>query len=191
MGSPVSLLIARAARGDLAATAELARTFHPSIRRYVHSRLGGALRRRVDTDDVCQSALHAILCSLSTFRFEGEGQLMSWLNTIAEQKVRNAARHHRAQRRDPLRERPLDQAEKMKQEGTSPTQHAVREEVIRSVHEAIEGLPELQRQVVRLHSFEGKSFREIAETLKLADKSSARRLFLAALARIGQLMDGA
>lgn len=186
----VSILVARAARGDPRATEELARRYDPPLRRFVHRRIGPDLRSRVDTDDICQSAFFAAFESLPNFRFRGERPFLSWLSSIAEQKIRNAGRRHRALRRDARRDRALEHAREMPTAGTSPTQGATRSETVRGIRAALEELPPREREVVRLHSFDGRSFREIAEELDLADKSTARRIFLDALKRIGHLLDG-
>lgn len=186
----VSMLVARAARGDARATEELARRYDAPLRRFVHRRIGPDLRARVDTDDICQSALFAAFESLPKFEFKGERPFVGWLSSIAEQKIRNAGRRHRALRRDARRERTLEHAREVVTPGTSPTQGATRSETVRGIRTALEELPPREREVVRLHSFDGLSFREIADELGLADKSTARRIFLDALKRIGHLLDG-
>jgi len=182
-------LVRRAGRGDERAAEEITRRCGAPVRRIVRRRLGREIRSRVDTEDILQSAFLTALGALRDFRYEGERAFVGWISTIAEQKIRNAARHHRAALRDVRRQRPLSGGARVPDDGTSPTQGAVRGEIVRDIRQAVEKLPERQRSVVLLHSFEGRSFPDIAERLGLTDKSAARRLFQRALRELGNLMD--
>ena len=52
------------------------------------------------------------------------------------------------------------------------------------VRKAVAALPDLERRVVELHSFEGLSLREVAEQLGLSGKKAAHDAFRRALRKM-------
>lgn len=181
-------LLRRVAAGDRAATNELAARYEAPVRNAIHRRLGASLRVRVDTDDLFQSTIFAAVQELPHFEFVNEKAFLGWLTTIAEWRVRKAARHHRAGKRDVRQERPLGEVHDVAGAGTTPTQGAVRREIADSVRRAVTHLEPPDRRIVELHSFEGLGFREVAERLGLADKDAARYRFQRALKSIGAIL---
>jgi RNA polymerase sigma factor (sigma-70 family) len=127
----------------------------------------------------------AAIEAFSGLEYRGEKAMVGWLTVIAERKIRSAARHHHADRRDFRRELPLEDARGVAGDGTSPTQGAVRGELVEGIHKAVAMLPAPYRDVVRLHTFEGLGFSEVAKIVGLQDKSAARRAFHRALRMIG------
>jgi RNA polymerase sigma factor (sigma-70 family) len=182
--------IRKAAAGDHDSAARLARHYEGSLRGIIRPRLGAELRSRVDSDDIFQSAIMAAINSLSGLEYHGERAMVGWLTVIADRKIRSAARHHRAHRRDFRRELPLDDARGVEGGGTSPTKGAARGELVEGIHRAVGKLPEPYRAVVRLHSFEGLGFSEVARIVGLRDKSAARRAFQRALRMMGDPLGG-
>lgn len=177
-------LLRQAAAGDEEAANELARRYESVVRAAIRPRLGPELRARLDTEDILQSTLTASLEDLARLDYRGEKAFLGWLCRVAEHRVLDAARRHRAARRDLRRERPLAPGDDLPGRGTSPSQAAVRGERARGLHEAVSRLPDEERRVVELHSFEGLGFREVAERLGLKDKERARYLFRCALRRM-------
>lgn len=182
-------LVRRAQAGDREAAGELLSRYEGRVRASIRRRLGPDLRQRVDTDDIFQSTIAASLDGLEGFRYEGEQALIAWLTAVAERRLISVARRHRAEKRDVGRESPLRAAEAIPGERTSPTQGVVRGEARESVKQAVSRLPQQQRRVVEMRSFEGLTFREIAERLELSDRHAARDLFRAALKKMGDLLD--
>lgn len=189
-GEDVQDLVRRAAAGDAEAAGELARRYEGRVKASIRRRLGSALRARVDTDDLFQSTIAASLADLQGFRFEGEKAFVGWLTQVAERRIQDAARFHGAARRDVGREGPLPEDDLLLGGRTSPTQGAVRGESTAGLRRAMEVLPEVERRVVELHSFQGMGFREVAEAVGLADKNAARHLFQKALRRMEDWLDG-
>jgi RNA polymerase sigma-70 factor (ECF subfamily) len=181
-------LIERAAAGDDDAAGELATRYEGRVRATIRRRLGPELRARVETDDIFQTSFFAALGDLTGFRYQGEAAFVRWLSTVAERKMLMTARRHRAGKRDLRLEWPLDGVGEMPGQLTSPTQGAVRGEMKAGIRQAVAELPEPDRQVVELHSFEGLGFREVAERLGLADKNAARHIFQRALKKMGDLL---
>jgi RNA polymerase sigma-70 factor (ECF subfamily) len=182
-------LLRRAATGDRQAAGDLARRYEVRVKELIHRRLGPDVRARVDTDDLYQSTITTALDDLSGFHYEGEKALIGWLYAIAERRILMAVRRHRAAKRDLRREQVLHDPDEIPGARTSPSRAAVRGEMTRGLRNAMAQLEEPERSVVRLHSFEGLGFADVAERLGLPGKSSARHVFQRALKRMGELLE--
>jgi RNA polymerase sigma-70 factor (ECF subfamily) len=96
-------LIDRVRRGDGRAAEELVRRYEPAIRRTVRARLrGSALRRLLDSVDVCQSVLASFFVRAALGRYElgTPEQLLQLLTSMAHHKLTSHARRQGAQCRD-------------------------------------------------------------------------------------------
>ncbi len=181
-------LIRRARDGEGEALGELTRRYEPKIRRAIRRRLAADLHQRVDTDDVFQSTVALSLQALQGFRYEGEKAFEAWLTRMAERRLLDAARRHRAGMRDVRRQQPLEAAAARPASLTSPTQGAVRSEFGAKIQDAVAHLDDLERRVVELRSYENRSFRAIAEEMELPGKDAARSLYQRALKKMGDLV---
>lgn len=190
MEKDVQHLLARAASGDREAAGEALRLFESPLRASIQHSLGRNLRRRVDPEDVYQSTMALALKDLNRVDYQGDPAFLGWLRAIAEHRILEVARRHGAAKRDLRKDRPLEAAGQTPSTGTSPTQGAVRGEIRSRLSEAVAMLPEPERHVVELHSYEGLSFVQVSERLGLKGRSSARSLFQKALHRMGDLLDG-
>ncbi|MHC4342970.1 MAG: sigma-70 family RNA polymerase sigma factor [Planctomycetota bacterium] len=188
-GADLEDLLRRAAAGDRQAAGKLARRYEAPLRAAIHRRLGPDLHAKVDTDDIFQSTIFESVQDLGGFRYRGEQAFLGWLTTLAERRIRDKARYHRAGKRDQRREHPLPAESELAGERTTPTQGAVRAELTEQLREAMAQLPDADRQIVELHSFQGLGFKEVAERLGLADKNAARYAFQRALNRIEELLE--
>jgi len=95
--------LVRAARaGDDAAATRLVREYESELRRYVRFRMTHpGVRRLLDSLDVCQSVLAAFFVQLQGGQLDLErpAQLFRLLAVMAENKVKDKVRRHRAARR--------------------------------------------------------------------------------------------
>lgn len=182
-------LVHRAQQGDREAAGELIRRYGDRIRAAIRQRLAPRFRRRFDTEDVFQSALAVSLEDLQGIRYEGEKAFVAWLTTVAERRLLGNIRKHRAERRDVAREHTQGAAADVTAGLTSPTRGAERAEVKVAIDEAVARLPRAEQQVIRLRSYEGLSFSEVAGVMGLSNKHAARDLFLRALKRMGELVE--
>lgn len=187
----VENLVRRAAEGDEAAARELAHRYERQLRSTIHSGIGRDLRPRVGTSDVLQSTMLAALGQLDRFEYRSEPAFLSWLNAIAERKLLMAARFHSARKRDVRRERLRTVEPPQPANQPSPSQGAVQAEFTQLVQNAVLRLPSLERRVVQLHSFEGRSFARVAEELGLSGHARARYVFQRALKLLGRMLDDA
>src|SRR2546425_4632263 len=99
-------LIERVRTRDEQAAAELVRLYEPTIRMAIRVRLSDpALRRLLDSMDICQSVLanFFVRAASGQFQLETADQLVKLLVTMARNKLTNYALQQRAARRDQRR----------------------------------------------------------------------------------------
>ena len=99
-------LIERVRSGDDRAAGDLVRLYEPEVRRFVHFRLTTpALRRFVDSLDICQSVLANFFVHLDRggLQLDNPDQLRRLLITMARNKLHDHARKMKAARRDARR----------------------------------------------------------------------------------------
>jgi len=185
----LELLVRRAQDGERDALEELLRRYGDRVRVAIRQRLSPQLRRRFETEDVFQSSVAVTLEDLRGLQFRGEREFISWLRTIAERRLLSAARRHHAARRDVRCEERLEDPDAVPAGHTTPPERAERAEAQAEIERAIARLPAEERRVIRLRSYEGLPFREIAENMGLSNKHAARDLYLRALKRMGELVD--
>lgn len=148
-------------------------------------RLDPRLRRRVDPDDVLQEAFVEVSKRLSEYLAKRPLPFFLWVRLLTGQKLNEFHRRHLAAGlRDAGREitpgsmpsaSTASLAELFVDPGTSPSQKAARREVLERVRVALEGLEELDREVLALRYFEGLSIEDAAEVLGLSLSSAKRR----------------
>lgn len=110
---PSAALTGKLQEGDDVAATLLFQRFGPWLQKAVDQKIGGRLRRRVDADDIMQSAFWSFFRRTADgqYDFEHSGALCRMLLKIAENKIRKAADHHRRLRRNVERERSMDSGE--------------------------------------------------------------------------------
>ena len=97
-------LVARAQRGDRKAFEQLVARHQEELQGFVESRLGTALKGRIESEDVVQETLLKAFRSLDEFRWRGERSLPRWLAGIAKNLILHVARDQKLSRRIRLRE---------------------------------------------------------------------------------------
>jgi RNA polymerase sigma-70 factor (ECF subfamily) len=161
--------------------------------RYVHrlldlaqQDLDRAVRARVGAEDVVQSAFRSYFRRRPDYDLAGRDELWSLLVTITLNKVRNANRHHRRQKRDVRRTQSVGEAagpegggcafDLVSDEGPTPDEAvALAEELERRLADLeAAGDPDLPR-IAGLKP-DGYANREIAEALRLTERSIERKL---------------
>ena len=168
-------LIARARKGDRRAFDDLAEEHRERLLAFIRTRLGAQLRRRTEPDDILQEAYLKGFRSLDRFEWRGEGSFFGWLATIAEYVIRELGRSHKLEAL-PLEREPLDEA-------PSPSRVARREERFVKLGDALSGLSEDHRTVIRLARIEGLAVTEIARRMERSP-GAVRHLLLRALQKL-------
>jgi RNA polymerase sigma-70 factor (ECF subfamily) len=168
-------LIRRSAAGDDAARQDLLALHGERLRRMIAVRLDRRLRARLDPSDVVQEVLLEAQGRLNDYLRDPPLPFYPWLRQIAWQRLLKLHQHHHAHKRrvthegPPLLELPeesaADLAARLAGSGTSPSRHALREEVRLRVRAALERLGERDREVLVLRYLEQMSLAEIAAVL--------------------------
>src|SRR5262249_3107097 len=135
VGNAFKGLMLRVRDGDAEAAAELVRNYEPIIRVAVRTRLRDpALRRHLDSFDICQSVLARFFVRATTGQYEIDqpAQLIHLLETMARNELFKQAKRFRAIRRDyrRLNESELDDFE-IAAPGPSPSSVIAHQELLR------------------------------------------------------------
>jgi RNA polymerase sigma-70 factor (ECF subfamily) len=169
-------LILRSAAGDDEARAALLAHYRGRLRRMVGVRLDHRLLARIDPSDVVQEVLMEAHRKLKEYLRDPPLPFYPWLRQIAWQRLVKIHQHHHARKRRVTDEGPAlldlpdesvgDLAECLAASGTSPTRHALRQELRRRVSEALGRLAERDREVLVLRYLEQISLSDIAAVLE-------------------------
>ena len=145
---------------------------------WISLRMGPLLRARITEDDALQETLLHAFRSVHTFVDGGEGSFRRWLFTLAENQIKDLHRYHAAQRRHPGREKPSptgderDMLARLSAGMTSPSSRARRREAANRLRDGIDALPEPERSVLLMRSFEELTFREIGERIETGETTA-------------------
>ena len=170
--------------------------YRPYLRLLAETRLDRRLRRKLDASDVVQQTLFQAYQARRQFRGTSDGELAAWLRQILVRNLMHLVRDFRRDKRDIARERPLEaalQESSVRLEGwlaaeqSSPSQQVVRMEEVLRAAEALETLPEGQREAVVMYYWQGCSLAEIGEQLGCST-SAAAGLHRRGVKRLHQLL---
>lgn len=146
---------------------------------YIERRLGSALRRKIEPDDVLQEVSAEAVRSLPTIGAAGR-EPFAWLCQLAERRIIDAHRRFfGAAKRDAGREVSINKAgpdesraqivDMLVASMTTASQIFSRNVRQERLSEALASLPEDQREVLRLRYVEGMPSKQIAEQLGKTD----------------------
>jgi RNA polymerase sigma-70 factor (ECF subfamily) len=120
------------------------------------------------------------------FRGQTEAERRAWLRTILANTLTDAARRFGRRQRDVGRERSLDAAIEesssrleawLQADQSTPSQHALGQEQLLRLAEALAQLPQEQRLAVELHHLQGYSLAEVGQHLGRSKEAVAGLLF--------------
>ena len=146
----------------------------PALRMLARQRLPYRLWRRVAPSDVVQITLKEAHEKRGQFSGTSEEQLLAWLHPMLVHRLIDEMRRCQAQRRDARLEVPLlrligQTSAQLRTElvaaGASPSQALMKREVIDRLCQALEGLPQDQRDVLVLHHLQGLKLSEVASVM--------------------------
>ena len=148
--------------------------YEPYLRMLARTQMRKAYQAKVGASDMVQQAMLQACQGLEGFRGSTEGEFRAWLRKILAHHLCHLDRDFHRDKRDIRREQSMEQ--KLAQssmrlqgliaaDGPTPSQNVALGENILHVADAIERLPESQREAVRLHYLEGKKLSEVATQL--------------------------
>jgi RNA polymerase sigma-70 factor (ECF subfamily) len=175
-------LLEQAKRGDQEALGQILEAQRSALRRLAQRQLEGRIAARVDASDIIQQTFLHAHRSFAQFAGQDVQQLAAWLKGILDHKVASAIRDHALlQKRNVQRDRSLDDSHggraSLKQElnagFSTPSQKAIRVEQEQLLTQALNVLPDDQREAVRLRHLEGWALADIARHLDRSPAATA------------------
>ena len=191
-------LLKAAGNGDAKAVDRLMERHRDSLRRLVQMRLDRAVGRRVDASDVVQDVLFEASRRLDDFIQDGKLPFHLWLRQLAKDRIVDMHRRHRAaQRRTVDREQPLavqfgdqsslDLAAQLRDHELTPAAMVLRRELEERFLQAVDQLPEDDRDIILMRHFEHLGNSEVAKALGLTPPAAGMR-YLRALRKLREIL---
>lgn len=148
--------------------------YEPYLRMLARTQMRQAYRARIGASDMVQQAMLQAVQGLDGFRGQTEAEFRGWLRQILARHLCHLDRDLHRDKRDIRREQSIEQ--KLAQssmrlegllagEGPTPSQNVAIGENVLKLADAVERLPESQREAVRLHYLEGMKLSEVANQL--------------------------
>jgi RNA polymerase sigma-70 factor (ECF subfamily) len=172
--------MARWRDGDEEAASEIYRRYGPRLRALARSRLPAHLARRVDPDDIVQSACGSFFAAVRQGRYvlKVPGDLWRLLAAVTVHKLQHHLERQAAGKRTTSRERHFGGESSLHRLGnfeavtTTPSQAAAAADMLDL---AIRGLGEIDRRIVELR-LQGHRVEEIAVEVRRSERTVRRVL---------------
>jgi RNA polymerase sigma-70 factor (ECF subfamily) len=172
-------LIGRARQGDENALGQLLDGHRAYLKMLAQRSISGRLEARVDASDLVQQTFLSAFRNIKEFTGDDEAQFVAWLRTIHQRNIHDTIRRNvHAQKRSIVNEQSLDDSQLGEGSGSSasPSQRAMQGEQAVQLANALQTLPEDQREAVRLRHLEGWSLAQLAEHFKRSEDAVAALL---------------
>lgn len=176
------------------ATLEKCRAY---LRLLASSQLDPWLRQRVDASDLVQQTMLDAVARRDQFRGATEGELLAWLRTILSNNLVDAIRHYGRAKRDVARNVSID--EKISQSArridslatdsaSSPSRRAATNDQLLRLPQALDALPDSQREAIVLHHLQGMKLSETAQAMGRSE-AAVGGLLHRGLKRLNELLE--
>lgn len=176
-------LLQQVEAGDDNAFEQLFSRHRTHLRRMVELRMDPRLRQRVDPSDLVQETHLEAARRVHRYLEQPPMSFRLWLRAIAHDRlIMMRRRHVDAGRRALAREVPLPDQTSLQlarcalAQGPSPSEVAMRGEMVRHVHEAMGRLSDIDREVLIMRMLEGLSNKDVAQQLGLQPAAVSLRL---------------
>lgn len=185
--------VAAAKGGDRHAYDTLFARNLPALAAYLRARVGGDLAQRESVSDLAQSVCREVLQDMSQLEFANEESFRAYLFLQASRKVVDRYRYHTMAMRSPDREQPMPTTLNAPEllgplaQIVTPSRAAGAREELGRVEQALQQLPDNQREAVLLSRIAGIGYPEIARQLGISE-SAVRGLVARGLARLAALL---
>jgi RNA polymerase sigma-70 factor (ECF subfamily) len=190
-------LLQRASLGNKSAINQLLARHRDRLRRMVAARMDVGMRSRIDPSDVIQDTLAEAEQQLRRYLRERPVAFYPWLRQIAWNRLVDLYRQHvLADKRSVYREASqllsADSirivAEKLVSREPGPSEFVLRQEMNERLRDALQQVPETDREIIILRHIEQLSVAEVAEVLQLPEGTIKSRHFRA-LQRVRTSLD--
>jgi RNA polymerase sigma-70 factor (ECF subfamily) len=164
-------LIRQAVAGDRAALSQLLLLHYDGLQRRLTGRIPAELQGLLRPEDLLHQTLVRVAQAIGSYETRHAGAFRGWLDTIADNLLKDAVKRRRRERRAPepsLDNRAPDESsmaamvERIAQDGSTPVGQAQRRESIRRMQAALAALPADQRDIVERYYLQGQSYERIA-----------------------------
>lgn len=195
-------LVRRAQGGDDGALNDLYDRYYARVWGLVRKRLGDGLRRSLESGDIVQDAMLHTFLTFSRLDVRSKHQLVQLFAAIVENRIRVAARHQRAQKRDRDREvplgapRPRDTSSTQETRGFEPVDgedtplaQLLQSERGERIRRVLETLPERDQRCIQLRLLERLPWKDVSEDLGLETPDAARMVYKRALIELKRRLD--
>jgi RNA polymerase sigma-70 factor (ECF subfamily) len=166
----------------------------PFLSQLVELRMDARLRQRVDPSDVVQEAQLEATRRLEAYLQAPRLPFRLWLRELTQDRLLMLRRFHvGTARRAVGREVALPDrsslllAQQLVSRGAAPGQRLDQEQLARRVRQAVGQLPDTDREVLLMRTFEGLSFEEVSLALGI-DVAAVRKRHGRALLRLGKIL---
>ena len=188
-------LIRRASEGDEAAQNELFSNHRDRLQRMIRLRLDRRIQGRLDSSDILQEAYIDVFRNLPRYVEAPSTSFFIWLRNVVGLKLAEVHRRHLAtEKRDARRDvsiyrgalpavNSISLAAQLLGQLTSPSQGAVKTEMRVRLQEVLDGLDDIDREVIALRHFEQLNSQEVADVLGMS-KSGASSRYIRAIQRL-------
>lgn len=188
-------LIRRASEGDETAQNELFSAHRDRLQRMIRLRLDRRIQGRLDSSDILQEAYIDVFRNLPRYVEAPSTSFFIWLRNVVGLKLVEVHRRHLAtEKRDARRDvsiyrgalpavNSLSLAAQLLGQLTSPSQGAVKTEMRVRLQEVLDGLDDIDREVIALRHFEQLNSQEVADVLGMS-KSGASSRYIRAIQRL-------
>jgi len=169
-------LFLRLSAGDPSALDEVCRRYGPRVASIVRRRMGKRLRARLETADLAQETMAAVVQAVSGTAFRTEADFLRWVGALAQRRVLHAARHWRARRRCFTGEVPCGAGDSVPdRRAERPSQVLLRSETLERVQEELGRLPPPEREVIVLRLILGLSWSAVGAALQVTEECAQMR----------------
>jgi RNA polymerase sigma-70 factor (ECF subfamily) len=178
-------LLAAIAAGKLHAVDELLATHRPYLRRLIQMRIQPQLQARIDPSDIVQETLLVASQGIDDFIKARPALFRIWLRGLALHRLFDAQRRHLSLKRDARREMSMNDdsstAIYVALMGNSPSEHAMRCELIDQIRFSLSTLAEADRDVLLMRHGELLNIAEIGDALGISADAASKRYGRAAV----------
>lgn len=192
-------LFLRLEAGDEHAFVELFSRYRDRLKQMLEFRMDRRLRGREDASDILQEVYIDAHQRMAHYLKKPELSFYVWLRQLTTQRLIDIYRRHLlAERRDVKQEISLSQRRSASDSAsmalqlvahlTSPSQLAMRAEMVTQIEEALQNMDPVDREVLALRHFEELRNSEVAEVLGIKEAAASNR-YVRALSRLREVLE--